>query len=400
MKILLINQTFYPDVAATAQQLADFAVDLVRRGFAVTVLTGRRSYVDPRRFYPAREVYQGIEIVRVASFAFGKTYKIARIFDALFMNTLFAWYLLWLGRFDRTIAMTTPPLVGLIALIFSKLRRTPFAYWMMDINPDQAIQLGWLSERSIYARLLERMLKLILGNADRVVVLDEFMRERILQKLSIAENIHVVPPWPHDDDLETISHEKNPFREAHRLEDKFVVMYSGNHSICHPLDTLLQAAFLVRNDPNIVFLFVGGGVRTEDVRKFKAKHKLGNVIQLPYEDRKNIKYSLSAADLHAVVMGEPFVGIVHPCKVYGVMVIGRPFVYIGPKKSHIGRLISSESFDYHVNHGEADKLVETIQTVRKLSSEERASISEREKRIVGDFSRRRLVPQLIDAVLG
>ena len=129
-------------------------------------------------------------------------------------------------------------------------------------------------------------------------------------------------------------------------------------------------------------------------------NKLYNILQLPHVNRSHLKNSLSAADLHIVVMGEPYVGIVHPCKVYGIMKIGRPFVYIGPKESSVGQLISSEALGYHVDHGDAEKLVEIIQKVRNLNSGEKERIAWQSSRTAAEFSRQKLSFRLTDVVLG
>jgi len=399
VKILLINQTFYPDVVSTAQHLTDFAVDLAATGHDVTVLTGRRSYSEPHPIYPSEENYKGIKIVRVWPFTFGRRYRFCRIMDFLMVNVSFAWKLLWMPKYDRVVAMTTPPLVGWIALLFARLRNSQFIYWMMDINPDQGITLGWITKGSIRANILGWALEFTLKRSDKIIVLDRFMRARIIRKGAAPEKVETLPPWSHDEHLETISHDKNQFREKYGLNDKFVVMYSGNHSVCHPLDTLLNAAKSLKDDLSVIFVFIGGGDRVREVSQFKDEHRLTNVIQLPYQDRQNLKYSLSAADLHVAVMGEPYIGIVHACKIYGILKIGRPFVYIGPQESHIGDIISEAKLGYHVTHGESDKLVRIIREAGNLISAAREVIQNQEKTIADRYGRKVLSSQLEEMII-
>jgi glycosyltransferase involved in cell wall biosynthesis len=394
VKILLLNQTFYPDPVATAQQLTDFAVDLVRAGHSVTVLAGRRGYAEPHPLYAAKEIYQGVKIIRVWPFTFGRKSKILRMVDFLFINLSFAWRLLWMPKADRVVAMTTPPLLGFVALLSARSRKCKFIYWMMDLNPDQGIELGWLKKGCIQARFLERALKFVLKHSDRIIVLDRFMKERILSKGADPEKITIIPPWSHDEDLEAIEHPTNPFRKKNGLDGKFIVMYSGNHSICHPLDTLLEAALLLKNDPAVVFTFIGGGERVEEVLQFKEKHRLSNMIYLPYLPRSEMKYSLSAADLHVVVMGDSFVGIVHPCKIYGILTLGRPFVYIGPSESPIRDLMAEPKIGYSIRHGEAEKFVEIIYEMRRLGEPVREETARKEKFIAQQYGRHRLSQEL------
>src|SRR4029079_2529450 len=112
------------------------------------------------------------------------------------------------------------------------------------------------------------------------------------------------------------------FREQHGMADSFVVMYAGNHSPCHPLNTLVDAAHRLRSRKEIVFCFVGGGSELAKVREFASAHGLENIRCFPYQSFDRLPASLSAADLHAVVMGNEFVGIVHPSKVYNILAVG------------------------------------------------------------------------------
>jgi glycosyltransferase involved in cell wall biosynthesis len=168
-----------------------------------------------------------------------------------------------------------------------------------------------------------------------VIVLDRFMREKIEAQGAQPEKIAVVPPWPHSHDVCYDSAGRAAFRKLHSLDDKFVVMYSGNHSPCHPLDTLPAAALDLAAREEIAFCFVGGGVEFEKVRRFAGEHALRNIVCVGYQLRADLSASLSAADLHAVVMGDAFVGIVHPCKVYNILTLGIPILYIGPERSPI-----------------------------------------------------------------
>lgn len=376
MKILFVNQTFYPDVAATAQYLTDLALHLVKTGHQVTILTSRRSYFDSGQVYQARETHQGIEMIRVWSFGWDRNSKWLRVLDALFLNLLFGWHLLWLTGFDQMIAMTTPPLIGWVTSHVAKWRRSKFTYWVMDINPDQLIQAGWIRAGGFCAYLAERILRGTLKRSNKVIVLDRFMKENILSKGISSEKVEVISLWAPEEIVENILHPKNSFRVKHQLNGKFVIMYSGNLSICHPVGTILQAALLLKNDPLIQFLFVGGGERLTEVLNFKEKHSLLNMACLPYQKRDQLKDSLSAADLHVVVMGNSYTGIVHPSKIYGILAVGRPFIFIGPKRSSIGELIKETGVGKRIEHGDVSGFIRTIHETRRLSSNEKSQVAQ------------------------
>jgi glycosyltransferase involved in cell wall biosynthesis len=233
------------------------------------------------------------------------------------------------------------------------------------------------------------MLNYSLNVAARTVVLDRFMKERVVAKGFDPARIAIVPPWSHDDHVQYSAAGREDFRREHGLSEKFVVMYSGNHSPCHPLDTLLDAARSLREQPEIVFCFVGGGSEQVKVRDLAAKHDLTNLKCLPYQPLDELSSSLSAADLHVVVMGDRFVGIVHPCKVYNIMSVGAPTLYIGPTPSHVTDIASRQQFHFSIaTHGDVESVIKAILEAKQS----------RERQPVIAFAKHTLLPQLIDVI--
>jgi glycosyltransferase involved in cell wall biosynthesis len=233
------------------------------------------------------------------------------------------------------------------------------------------------------------MLKYSLNASARTVVLDRFMKERVVAKGFDPARIAIVPPWSHDDHVQYSPAGREKFRQKHGLTEKFVVMYSGNHSPCHPLDTLLDAARALKERPEIVFCFVGGGSEQVKVRDLAAKHGLTNVKCLPYQPLNELAGSLSAADLHVVVMGDPFVGIVHPCKVYNIMSVGAPTLYIGPTPSHVTDIASQQQYRFFLAiHGDVDGVVKAVLK----------AVQQHERQPVISFAKQTLLPQLIDVI--
>ncbi|HEY3580569.1 MAG TPA: glycosyltransferase, partial [Pyrinomonadaceae bacterium] len=179
------------------------------------------------------------------------------------------------------------------------------------------------------------------------------------------------------------------FRRKHGLDHRFVVMYAGNHSPCHPLDTLLQAALRLETRDDIVFCFIGGGSEYAKVKEFALHHSLTNVRTLPYQPLSELASSLSAADLHVVVMGDAFVGIVHPSKIYNIISIGAPALYIGPQPSHISELALPVM---HKHHGDVDGVTKAI-----VQASRRPTRTTYETEI---FKKELLLPQLLKAIEG
>ena len=393
MRIALVNQTFYPDVVASGQHLADLACRLAQLGHKVTVITSGRGYDSPQEIFPKRETWNEIEIHRVVNTGFGKNAKWKRAANFATFLMSCCWRLCLLPRQDVIVALTSPPLVSAIAACFACLRGARFCYWIMDLNPDEAIAAGWLSPSSLGAKCLERFSRFSLSRASAVVVLDRFMQQRVLDKGIKPGKIVVIPPWSHDSEVCFDLDARVRFRKANGFEDKFVIMYSGNHSPCHPLNTLLAAAKELASDKTISFCFVGGGAEFGRVKKFARENGLSNITCLPYQPLEKLSASLSAADLHVVVMGEPFVGLVHPCKLYNILRVGAPLLYLGPTPSHVSDILHKcSNWPYaQAAHGQTGQLV---QSILRLKHETVGHDQPRQFPLAAEFSKEALLPRL------
>jgi colanic acid biosynthesis glycosyl transferase WcaI len=369
-------------------------VALAGRGHEVTVVASRRAYDQPTQMFPPSETWRGIHIKRVATTALGKQAKWRRAVDFASFIVTCGWRLLFMPKPDVVVALTSPPLISFIGAVYAKLRGAKLIYWVMDLNPDEAIAAGWLREGSLGARFLHTLSRFSLRRASRIIALDRFMKARIEGKGIEAGKIAVLPPWSHDDAARFDAEGRQRFREVHGLADRFVVMYSGNHSPCHPLTTLLGAARSLASDSCVAFLFVGGGSEFARLKQVAAEEKLRNVICLPYQPLNALAASLSAADLHVVVMGEPFVGLIHPCKIYNVLGVGAPVLCIGPTPSHLTEIVGTlgSSVCATVAHGDVASCVATI---RRIQESGRRGETERYTPVSAGFAQKELLPRLV-----
>ncbi len=394
MKILLLNQCFWPDVVATSQQLTALARRLTEQGHKVTVLAARQGYDDPKLDFPRRETWNGIEINRVSSLNFGKKNPAARTVNFGSFLLMSALRMLTLPRQDVVVALTSPPLISWLASVFTRLKGGQMVFWAMDLNPDEAIAAGWLKDNSFTARFLSRLLKSSMVHAKSIVALDHFMKQRIVDKGISEAKIAVIPPAP-DPHVRFDDEGREAFRQRHGLTEKFVVMYAGNHSPCHPLDTLFESAKTLQGENRVAFVFVGGGSELEKVKPFAHAHQLTNITCLPYQPQSNLSAVLSAADLHVVAMGDPFIGIVHPSKIYNILSIGAPFVFIGPEESPMSEMISQISdsrIATQVRHGER------LELARLISEAARATPDVQPRSVRAEVANRDSVSDLIAVI--
>ncbi len=375
--VLIISQTYPPDPAALGQHMHDAALELVDRGYRVVTYTASRGYDDPTEKFPLRENLQGVDIRRLILSSFGK----ASIAVRLIGGVVFCLQAMVRGLFTRNLTLilisTSPPMAPMAALFIRFFRRRPMLFWGMDINPDQMIAMGKISEKSISARIFNALISSTLKHSDSVVTLDRFMGQTLDRKHPIDDKLSIDPPWPHDDHIQPVAHADNPFRKEHDLEGKTVFMYSGNMSPSHPMDAMLEAARRVQDDPKIHFMFIGGGQSKASVEAYKAEHQLDNLTILPFQPFETLKYSLSAADVHLVSMGDNMVGIVHPCKIYGSMAAGRPLLLTGPALSHVGEIIDRFDIGWQLEHDDADGVERLYREIAAMPKSDLEAIGRR-----------------------
>lgn len=389
-----------PDPASVGQHMHDAASEMARRGWRVVVLASARGYEDPQRHYARREQIDGVEVRRFRWSSFGKTSILKRLIGGssfLLQATLHA---LFVGPVDRILVSTSPPMCAIAGVVLRLAKRAPLKFWAMDINPDQLIAVGKISERSFSARIFDWINRAILRRASDVIALDRFMRERLERKTAIAGNTAIIPPWPHLDQLDAaLPHPSNPFREKHGLVGKFVIMYSGNLSPTHPLTTILEAAKRLAGRPELLFLFVGGGLGRQEIERFVELNRPPNIRLLPYQPLAELRYSLSAADVHLVAMGNEMVGVVHPCKIYGAMAVGRPILLIGPRPCHVSDILDEYDVGWQIEHGDVDQASARIEQILSTNPSALEEKGRRAQQAVAQrFSRRALCGEFCDVL--
>jgi colanic acid biosynthesis glycosyl transferase WcaI len=375
---LVLTQVYVPDPAAVGQHMADAAAELVRRGHRVIVLTSDRGYDDPSVRYPGREIIDGVEVRRIPFTSFGKSSIAMRLLGGGSFTFQAILRCLAIRPLDAIVVSTAPPMASVAAVAIAALRGVPIKYWVMDLNPDQLVALGIVRETSLVARVFDRLNRMVLRRAMDVVVLDRFMARRVNRKLDVSGKMTVIPPWPHEDHLEEIPHESNPFRRQHELSGKRVVMYSGNHGPSNPITTVLQAAQRVSDLAELRFLFIGGGIGKREVDEAAGPA----IRSLPYQPLDQLKFSLSAADVHLVTVGDFIVGIVHPSKVYGALAVGRPILLVGPEESHVGELIREHDIGWRVPHGDVAGAERVLRLIAAMPEEELAEKGRRARALV------------------
>lgn len=381
MRILLLNQFYYPDIAATAQLCTDWAEDLAARGVSVTVLCGSGRYRQPHHGHtpeplsslPREEVHNGVRIVRVPvrdappsiSASPSKREQIERLLGRVSGYGQFLSQALWtlrsLPKPDVVVALTTPPLVGALGLCAQRLFSAKLVLWVQDVYPDLLSAMGLARPESTLYRGLSLFSRALYRSADRIIALDEAMADRLLDAGASSSQLVVIDHFADARELTPQPRTPNSLRAELGLSDEFVVCYAGNHGRGHDFDTIVSAlqaqSRSLSDGPQIHWLFVGDG--DEKARLLaRIPTNLHSVVHsLPPQARARLADVLSAGDVGLISVKAAMQGLLAPSKLYGLLASGRPIAYIGPDKGRIPALLRDEELGISVRNGDGNALL-------------------------------------------
>jgi len=363
MKVLLLNQVFWPDVAATAQHGHDLGRYLAQHGVQVTALASRSLYSETGKALPREGGVDGIRIVRAGQSRFGKTALAARAFDFVSFYLAALWKAIWLPRQDIVVCFTTPPFIAFVGILLRWLKGTKVVCWTMDLYPDVPVAAGVLRRGSLAHSVFDAVDRFSLRHADRVVVLGRCMQQRLLEKGVDPKRMEVINVWADGDEVSVRPIEGNALRTAWQVGDRFVIEYSGNFGIGHDGETMYRAMQATRADDSIRWVIVGGGTKRGELEAFVQAHDIVNAVLKPYQPREALGELLSLGNVHLVSVAENFSGLLVPSKFYGVLAAARPVLYVGPRESEVARVIEESKCGLVIEQGDSAGLVKAIETL-------------------------------------
>jgi colanic acid biosynthesis glycosyl transferase WcaI len=242
----------------------------------------------------------------------------------------------------------------------------------MDLYPDVAIAAGVIREKSLVARCLRMLDRLLLSGCERVVVLGRCMESRLQSRVDHPTSLRRIELWSDPDEIRMEPSSGNPLRPEWGLGDRWIVMYSGNLGKAHDTRAILEAMESLREDDAIRWVIVGGGIGRARVEASLDERAVPNVVLRGYQPREALGRLLGLADMHLVTMSGGFEGLLVPSKFYGILAAGRPVVYIGPPGTEIEHVILEERCGLVVRPGDGAGLARAIGKLRTDPVESRA----------------------------
>jgi len=362
MRVLLVTQYFYPENFKSN----DIAFELVKKGHQVDVLTGipnypEGSYTKGYGLFKRRvETIKGVRVYRSFQFPRGKgggvrlllnyaSYVLSASFNVLFFFVF--------KKYDCTVVHAPSPITQAYpALLLKRLRGVPVYLWVMDIWPDAIISAGGIRNQRII-RMVDKMVRGIYRNCDKLLISSKRFTESILTKGDLADKIAYFPNWSAD----MLQVDRSvPLPE---LPKGFRIMLAGNLGKAQNLEAVMETVLLLREQKDIQWIFVGDGTKREWLERFVKAHQLEDVVSVmgryPAE-RMPLFFEQADALLLTLKSGFPHLRMVVPARLQSYMSAGKPVLAM--IDGGAVDIIEEANCGYAVPAGDSNQLAQVIRT--------------------------------------
>lgn len=395
MRVLILHMRFHPDLTGTGPLVTDLATDLAALGNDITVVTSMPHY--GRKDIPSkyrgcllhRNNFHKVKVWRTFVYVPPNSSGFHRGINYLSYTFMSVVAGVLAGRYDVILCINPPITVGLAGFIVRLARRAPIVFNVQDIWPDCLMIIGQV-RNSLLIRTFQYLEKFIYRVSSRITVLSEGMKQNLMSKGVKKNKVVVIPNWTDVDHIRPALKENN-FRSAHDLSGRFVVMFAGNLGYNSVLDTVLDAAELLKHDSSIIFVVVGEGNAKAGLVERAELMGLTNVRFLPTQPKETLPEMLGAADVSLVTLNRHLGQLNVPSKTYSIMASTRPVLAAVPENSEIAGLVQEADCGVWVPPEDPKSLAQAIKTLSQQPELlERLGTNGRNY-VVSHFDRRSLI---------
>ena len=359
-QISILTQYFYPSNSATAQLMTDLANGLSDHNYNLNIFTGTKSNLDVPDFLTQVEIIRAFYPVKSSTSIFSK------ISSSIFFLLGAVGYVMFnLSGNTPLLIASNPPYAGIIGILFNIVRRGKYYFLLQDIFPESAAMSGIMKQNSLLYKFFSKIIYLTYKYSEYIIVLSTSMQEFLEKKYpDLKTKIKVIENWAIED-IPAVNKQENKFAKQHKLDEMFTVLYSGNLGRLHDIETITEAAKILKDEP-IKFVFIGDGAKTKIVKQAIENYQLQNILLLPYRPRELLPLSLTACDISLVSLIPGAESIVAPSKLYGMLSAGRGIISISVPNSYIDKLLTNSGCGVNVPPDDPQQLADII---RQLASD-------------------------------
>ena len=374
--IVFFTQLYYPDMTTTATIMTDLVEDLAAYGLDVEVVCAQPTYLK-------NSVPQITQInADLKKIKGQKTYKIIdpQITQIKIGGSVD------LGKSPRvechngvsirrvwSFLFAYPALLPFLGFMGAKLRGQKYVVLVHDLWPELPAHVGMIKKGGLLYRAIDFVNKLSFKYASATVVLSGAMKKRVLDKLPEMDgSVHVMHNWVDADRVYPVAKANNRLVKELGLQDKKVVMYSGNLGRYQPLEVMIDAARELSDRDDIVFVFAGDGGKRRKLQEMAASQNLDNVMFTPFQPLDRLAESLSMADVSLIGIYPENEGVIMPSKLYGLLAVGKPIICVSDPKSEVIEILNQANAGLHSSIDDPKELARKIVAILDDSEKAKA----------------------------
>ncbi len=358
IKIKVFQFYFYPDISAVSQLLGELLRQTAEsREFDITVYCGKTAYTGGRNSEKLPDSLGNVKIKRFPTPTIGKKNLLMRLLEySVFYFAVFFTALFSSGK-SVILSLTSPPMVALFAAAAVRLRKNRFIYYIEDLFPETLYDMGYVKD-PVKIRKLKKLNRFIFKRADQIITLGSKMTARITDGYGVvSDKVYEIPNW---------YTEKGFTYSEPVLKNEFKMFYSGNMGIAHDFSLLEKLVLKLKNDPDILYEFSGGGNRKGEIESIFLKTDEVRVNITGYRDNNEHFKALQDADILVVAQKKETVGDILPSKIYSYLAAGRPILFLGPVDSEIAEIIICNDIGFVLEL--ADDVESAVEYIRYLKA--------------------------------
>ena len=330
MRILIVSQYFPPETGGPPNRLLSIAKVLKQAGHDVHVVTEKPNHPegiireDYREGVFDERMYDGISVTYTWVYTDPDKNFIKRLaFYLSFMVMAVLGAIRTKGNFDVVLASSPPLFVGVSGWLAARLKGAKFVFDVRDIWPEVAVAMGAITNPAA-VRLAEVLERFIYNRADGITAVTDSFCDHISERVDGNPPMQrvmngTVPEVFNRDD------QRAKKRAELGVQDKFVVLYAGNHGLAQGLPHILDAADALEDEDDVQFIMLGSGPVKDDLVEEANRRSLDNIHFLGRVPLEEAAAHMAASDALLVPLEDheiyqQFI----PSKLFDSMAAGRP----------------------------------------------------------------------------
>ena len=372
-RVTIISPEFPPEASPTARMASELSEGLAAVGYEVTVIAGFPNrpmgvvYEGYRRSLRSLESHGQVRLVRCPNWLIGPNRRhYSRILENLTFGLSSLYNLLREARPDILVVETWPILAAQCAFIAAQIWNVPVIYYVQDVYPEIAVDVGVLREGSLVSRLLLVWDTCLCRHASTVVAISDTMGALLSSARNLPPSkVRVVPNWLVGTTITPVQHSTRWRARLGLSEDQFILMYAGTLGLVSGVDILIEVARLLRAD-RVQILCVGEGPLKQPMVREAELECLENIHFIPFQPEGELSDLLGTADAFILPMIPNARDAAVPSKLITYLAAGRPVVCASQEEGAVAQIVRSREAGILARAGDP---ADIVRAVRQLAED-------------------------------